>query len=234
MGTWNETCMLSHLPILEGEAVGGVLLIQKKDSKRTSYPDEIWKPISPVIKGEYDGYGRVAGLRDWSNLETCYRILGKMGRLSFFAEGYEIPAELLSLKTLIEYAEANRLSVRYQTAIGEDRRRVTLALIRSDILQYVYAVKSICFQKYVGLCDQGLPIEEPGTGRPVHNILKWLHENKVCVADIKALDEFMLWMRMQWGPTSGAGSQLEVKEEWQSKYYHLVAEKAYEMLQKNL
>ena len=83
MGTWNETCMLSHLPILEGEAVGGVLLIQKKDSKRTSYPDEIWKPISPVIKGEYDGYGRVAGLRDWSNLETCYRILGKMGRLSF-------------------------------------------------------------------------------------------------------------------------------------------------------
>ena len=53
------------------------------------------------------------------------------------------------------------------------------------------------------------------------------------MADIKALDSFMLWMRMQWGPTSGAGSQLEVEEAWQSKSYHLVAETADRMLQKH-
>lgn len=232
MGIWNETCMLSRLPILEGEAVGGVLLAQNKDSKRTSYPDEIWKPISPVIMGEYDGYGRIAGLKDWSSLETCYRTLGEIGRLAFFAEGREIPAELLNLKTLIKYAEHDALLVRYQTAIGDSRRRVALAMIRSDILQYVYAVKSSCFQKFVRLCDQGLPIEDPGTGRPVHSILKWLHENKVCVADIKALDSFMLWMRMQWGPTSGAGSQMGIEEEWQVKFYQSVAEKADEIFRK--
>lgn len=189
MGIWNETCMLSHLPILEGEAVGGVLLAQNKDSKRTSYPDEIWKPISPVIRGEYDGYGRIAGLKDWSSLETCYRTLGKIGQLAFLAEGREIPAELLNLKTLIKYAEHDALLVRYKTALGDSRRRVALAMIRFDILQYVYAVKSSCFQKFVRLCDQGLPIEDPGTGRPVHSILKWLHENKVCVADARITDK---------------------------------------------
>lgn len=231
MGTWNESCMLSHLPILEGEEVGAVLLAQNKDSKRTSYPDEIWQPISPVIKGTYDGYGRIAGVRGWSDLETCYRNFGKIGHLKFFAEGDAIPAESLNLNTLIEYAEHDGLVVQYQTPIWEKRRNVTLALIRSDILQYVYAVKSDCVQKFVELCNQGLPIEDPRTGRPVHPILKRLHENKVCVADIKAIDSFMLWMRMQWGPTSGAGSQMEIEEDWQVKFYHLMAEKAEEMFQ---
>lgn len=233
MGTWNETCMLSHLPILEGEEVGGVLLAQKNNSKRTSYPDEIWQPISPVIMGEYDGYGRVASIQERSDLEVCYRNMGKIGQIKFFAEGNEIPTEILTLKSLIEYAEHDSLSVQYFTPTYQRIRRVTLVLIRSDILQYVYEAQSGAFRKFVEFCDQGLPIEDPRSGRPVHNILKWLHENKICVADIKALDSFMLWMRMQWGPTSGAGSQLAVEEEWQSKYYHLVAETADRMLQKH-
>lgn len=230
MGTWNETCMLSHLPVLEGDVVGAVLLAQNKDSMRTSYPDEIWKPISPVIVGHYDGHGRIADIRDWSNLETCYRNLGQKGQLKFFAEGNEIPYDALRLGTLIEYAEHDELLVQYKTPIWEQRRKVTLVLMRNDILQYVYEVKSDWCKKFTELCAQGLPLEDPMSGRLVHIILKWLHEDRIPVADIKAIDSFMLELRMQWGPTSGAGSQREVEETWQLNFYRLMAQKAEEML----
>lgn len=158
--------------------------------------------------------------------------MGKIGQIKFFAEGNEIPTEILTLKSLIEYAEHDSLSVQYFTPTYQRIRRVTLALIRSDMLQYVYEAQSGAFRKFVEFCDQGLPIEDPRTGRPVHSILKHLHENKICVADIKALDSFMLWMRMQWGPTSGAGSQMGIEEEWQVKFYQSVAEKADEIFRK--
>ncbi len=232
MGTWNETCMLSHLPILEGDDVGTVLLAQNRDSMRTSYPDEVWKPISPVIQGEYNGYGRPVGIRDWSNLETCYRNLGKSGQLSFFVEGREFPYETLSLKTVIECAEHDELSIRYQAPFGEKTKRVTLALMRSDILKYVYEVKSDCLKKVTELCVQGLPLEGSMTGRPVHIILRRLHESGVRVAEVKAIDSFLLGLRMQWGPTSGAGSQRELEEAWQVNFFRLMAEKAEEMFQK--
>ena len=161
MGVWNETCMLSHLPILDGEEVGGVLLAQKNDSKRTSYPDEIWQPISPVIVKEYDGYGRVAGIQERSDLEICYRNMGKIGQIKFFAEGNEISADTLTLKSLIEYAEHDGLFVQYCTSICQRIRRVTLALIRNDVLQCVYESQSGAFRRAVELCDQGLPIEDP-------------------------------------------------------------------------
>lgn len=230
LGTWNETCMLSYLPVLEGDVVGAVLLAQNKDSMRTSYPDEIWKPISPVIVGHYDGHGRIADIRDWSDLETCYRNLGQKGQLKFFAEGNEIPYDALRLGTLIEYAEHDELLVQYKTPIWEQRRKVTLALMRNDILQYVYEAKADCRKKFVELCVQGRPLEDPAAGRSVHIILKRLHENKVSVADIKAIDSFMLGLRMQWGPTSGAGSQREIEEPWQVNFYRQMAEKAEEML----
>jgi len=224
--------MLSHLPILEGDDVGIVLLAQNRDSMRTSYPDEVWKPISPVVYGEYDGYGRIAGVRDWSSLETCYQNLGKSGQLSFFVEDKEVPCEALRLKTVIEYAEHDELSIRYRAPFGEKTKRVTLALMRSDILKYVYEVKSDCLKKVTELCVQGLPLEAPMTGRPVHIILRRLHENGVRVAEVKAIDSFMLGLRMQWGPTSGAGSQRELEEAWQVSFYRLMAEKAEEIFSK--
>ena len=60
MGCWNETCMISHLPIHEGEQVGAVILARVGDSHTSSHCDEVWKPVSPVFMGEYTGYGSIS------------------------------------------------------------------------------------------------------------------------------------------------------------------------------
>lgn len=58
MGCYNETCMLSGLPILEGDACTAVFLIQSTDHQTGCYPCEAWMPVL-VINGTYDGYGGI-------------------------------------------------------------------------------------------------------------------------------------------------------------------------------
>lgn len=65
MGCWNETCMLSNLPILSGEKVYAFILEQAVVARLThhSYPDEMWTPFIFFFEGEYDDYGGLEKMR---------------------------------------------------------------------------------------------------------------------------------------------------------------------------
>lgn len=57
MGCWNETCMVSRLPILYGLRCCGVLAVHTGENNNMSYTTNAYKPISPIFEGEYDDYG---------------------------------------------------------------------------------------------------------------------------------------------------------------------------------
>ena len=65
MGCWNETCMLTHLPILEGEDTICVLIAQQPGDKDTIHSDAIYAPISLPLFGKYDDYGRLENFTDF-------------------------------------------------------------------------------------------------------------------------------------------------------------------------
>ena len=44
MGEWNETCMMTRLPILPGESVIGLLLTRRSTVLDRSYPDGEYTP----------------------------------------------------------------------------------------------------------------------------------------------------------------------------------------------
>lgn len=58
MGSWNETCMLSGLPIMEGDGCTAVLLLKAPYYHNGCYACGEYLPVF-LIKGTYDGYGRI-------------------------------------------------------------------------------------------------------------------------------------------------------------------------------
>lgn len=65
MGCWNKTCGVSNLPILAGEPVIALILMQNpyfdkdKPLQQCSYVDDFWKPLGFPIQGVYNDYGWV-------------------------------------------------------------------------------------------------------------------------------------------------------------------------------
>lgn len=61
MGSWFETCALSQLPILDGDAVKVVFLKKRPEEywDNTGRCNPLWEPVSLPLAGEYADYGRV-------------------------------------------------------------------------------------------------------------------------------------------------------------------------------
>lgn len=93
MGCWNETCMLTDLPIYEGETVGAVLLIKKNNMGKTYYPNDMWEPISPIIYGTYNGYGEITDidLDTQRQILDIFRFAEQNNRAKFVTRQDELP-----------------------------------------------------------------------------------------------------------------------------------------------
>ena len=57
MGCWNETDMVSNLPIIEDEDVMVIILAENKIGSCGCHPTDYWMPVIS-FHGKYDGYGR--------------------------------------------------------------------------------------------------------------------------------------------------------------------------------
>lgn len=63
MGCWNETCMVSHLPIYEGDPIDFVLLACRNPRLDCCHPDGVFVPVCPPVRGRYDDYGNMENVR---------------------------------------------------------------------------------------------------------------------------------------------------------------------------
>lgn len=75
MGSWNETCCLSNLPITDNDEVYAFLLkkISGFTSKKSSY---IF--VCPPIEGIYNGYGCLNEIKDIFNIFYLYEEVAKL------------------------------------------------------------------------------------------------------------------------------------------------------------
>lgn len=67
MGSWIETCTISHLPIPAGTPTRLVLLVQSPDFSEGAHAGHtgghsLWTPWTLPLLGTYDGYGRVVDI----------------------------------------------------------------------------------------------------------------------------------------------------------------------------
>lgn len=77
MGEWNQTCMLTGLPIAIGEPCAGVLITQTPEKWSRIGPSKFFRPLSVAIYGDYDGYG---GLENPHADPKIIEILNASGR----------------------------------------------------------------------------------------------------------------------------------------------------------
>lgn len=91
MGSWYATCGLSQLPIHDYDEVALFLLKKNEYGKMKCggcvHSDGLYEPVSTVIIGEYDDYGRVK-VTDYDERNLLYH--------------YGKDADLSSVKTLID------------------------------------------------------------------------------------------------------------------------------------
>lgn len=64
MGCWEGTCMVSQLPIFEGDKVAVIPILRQKDIEHRLkhsifYSDDLYRPVPTVLYGEYDSYGLI-------------------------------------------------------------------------------------------------------------------------------------------------------------------------------
>lgn len=76
MGSWNGTCGLSQLPIVNGDKVALFILRQNEYCRDLgggfSYSDELWRPICPPVFGNYSDYGLIDKIKDSNNTILSY------------------------------------------------------------------------------------------------------------------------------------------------------------------
>ena len=69
MGSWNETCQLSHLPIVWNDKVKCIILLRNTDEPvaKSYHYNKIYAPLMLPIEGIYDDYGCLENVTDVSD-----------------------------------------------------------------------------------------------------------------------------------------------------------------------
>ncbi len=144
MGSWYETCVISHLPIETGTPTRLVLLVQSPDFTDGAHAGHtgghsLWTPVCVPILGTYDGYGRVTIPPGWHADLILRRILD---------DGVENPRQLEGVTPVYtkdlagteamthvqDLVRHGRLAMR-ATVAREEELPVGLCFIRDDVYQ---------------------------------------------------------------------------------------------------
>ena len=60
MGCWNETCMLSHMQILNGDDIKVIILVKNADKSNPCYYNENYSPLILPFDAKYNDYGGIS------------------------------------------------------------------------------------------------------------------------------------------------------------------------------
>lgn len=216
MGCWNETCMLTHLPITVGDPACAFFILQRHGSENATDPDGRFVPVTLPFKGEYDDYGRL------ERIDYDRAALATLAELQLFSPDHKdvirpavhtVPGWEQGddwegiLIGLMDLAGQGDLYVRSaQSPDGYEKLR--LVLVRTEFLDF--AVDSM----EGTLAPEGLSlasISRPGpTERLPSNVVRAIEASLVSGQDLRPmrlLRAFMAMARIPWHPTTGSGSQ---------------------------
>lgn len=103
MGCWNETCMISNLPILAGEECAIAILMDRGIPNEGVYPTDQYMPFA-IIHGEYDEYGRLEN----ANEEEVAALLSALPALSLkgMEDGNYVDYTVSNLENFLDEIQA--------------------------------------------------------------------------------------------------------------------------------
>lgn len=228
MGCWKETDMLTNLPIDYGEPVAAVLIAQERESKRTSYPHQTWTPVSPLIYGTYDDYGRIEGYDE--NTERLF--------LDVFREAEKTNIRLIKKNENGTEAPFLEPDTALADIIGAavdgtlflqnpyKAKRVALVLLKPD-----YVERCKAFPTAADICREFAKFKTArrlmtGAFSPGNPLLDFFYTAGADIATIFCINEALHALRSVWHPTSGAGSQAGIECQEVVDWYQSVAEDA--------
>ena len=109
MGSWNETCMLSNLPIRWGDRVVWIPLVPEGYGTVASYyAHDVFKPFFLPLRGKYDDYGTVEDIDNTYQAKATLRYFqeGIKDKVLRISESYKID----SVKDVPKVIERGKLS----------------------------------------------------------------------------------------------------------------------------
>ena len=106
MGCWNGTDMITHLPIMAGEKIRVLVLKQcatEPGCGGVTYAHDLWAPLGPAIKGEYNDYGCPENIEDdvaakWLNHILPMNDEIRKGIDGHFYEGDDLDEKILAVE----------------------------------------------------------------------------------------------------------------------------------------
>ena len=228
MGCWNETCMLTHLPILGGEDTVCVLIAQQPGSRDTIHSDAIYAPISLPLFGKYDGYGCLENFTDFHEFLSSlwYTELVKADEGSG-ADSAFTPMKPLKdcrdneLTDFLDLVRQGSVYIRDEEATN-GYSRVYLAFVKKPFFENaVKARKRYFMDDFANNISFRIRLSPPLK----HAVRKNLVGSSE-LRELSALNNFMDVSRISWHPTCGSGSQNCLDDDYQYKFYQDMAAEA--------
>lgn len=130
MGCWNESCMISHLPIFYGEDVYGFLLLEYPFDQQFCYATGRYSPIA-VVLGKYDDYGGIEEIENEAIMAPVIQdFLVKSG---FTFDGK--PIDELEFKEL--FSTNGQLQQKKWRASQRNETKTARVLIKASVLDHL-------------------------------------------------------------------------------------------------
>ena len=223
MGCWNETCLLSRLPIACGQAIACVFIAPVDGTPDTVYPDGQYVPLSLPFFGRYDDYGRIeCTAYDEAALDSLSNTV-----LWTIKNGDKTPVKPpmpddkdwdYKLTDLSDMARHGRLLVE-NGAHKNGCAPVRLAFFHRDLWDYAVSQTGRFITANDAMSQHGHWPAAKGIGKG--NIA-----GKYALTQLAAINAAMETMRVAWQPTCGTGSQTCIEYPWQVKMYRKFADRA--------
>lgn len=154
MGCWNETDMLSQLPIMAGDPVKVFILLEELSEFRLCGCDSAWKPLCLPISGQYNDYGCIENIiEDWNTqaiLNHCNEML-RMNMWLLSERGKEMAEydkdltqfPYTSIQTLLKAIERDYLCHRACYPTERKHKTISLVMIHDEMYQAAIGLSDI-------------------------------------------------------------------------------------------
>lgn len=231
MGCWNETCMLTRLPIHGGDKAVCVILLNRPGRVDTCRADGSYLPVAEPIFGTYDEYGSLEDIEkpdaaaDGLLRIDAFRRTPDGGKATLAAIGTRDPREIISALGHDAYFVEQSLY---------DGRRVDARIFPVFMSRQFYDMALDMITS--GPCpddDKFLWAITADThfGTPVRKAVREGTADMDLLGQLWRLGVFMERMRIAWGPTAGSGSQSTVEKD-QIRFYQAMADAANRIMDK--
>ena len=233
MGYWNETCMLTSLPIGMDEPVAALLIVQKRVSRERTEPDDLYAPITPVIHGKYDSYGSLKDVKRDTRLSKMLRDAGCMPLFEQTPDTYE-SIKNATIGNVLKLAERQELYLEMGTGLPAMRAYGMVYLVMMKERFFEHAIDSVS-QEYLPREIDAIARSARfchGMSAPLEDAMRKDMLSNKQLRELAALRLFMRRHRKAFVPTTGAGSQTEVETKRDLEFYEAILDEAQEIYRK--